>query len=1196
VILTNDILGRTRAGFLFLFQIFRFARGPLSPRRCPLWFAWCCLSGILGCVLVPGVAEAASRVIISEVMTSNRRTVLDEDRQLSDWIELFNAGDEVVDLKGWSLTDDPKQLTKWVFPESPLGIGDYLLVFASGKDRRQPGRELHTNFKLDTDGEYLALVQPDGRTISTQFKPKLPSLRPDVSYGIPLREEVHRLVQSDAVKWVRVPTGEVGTQWLEPAFDASSWSTGKGGVGFDSTTNLLPWLGADLGALMKGKSAAVLVRVPFSLSEADFSRLALRMFYDDGFVAWINGREVARRNAPESLTGNLAASRSRDTASSVDWSEGFEGEPQYVLMNGDPAGKARVSTSTPDTNRFLRLINGRLPEQLNGVAFPQTLTGAPAAVQLDFDFRIKGGGGNPNRLTLALIPVKDFGASGPGLPLKAFATGSDPEPQGATLVQLEIDPSGQNSHVYLYSPGGEKIDVPVREPSLGWRFYHRASLKIDYTAQGAAVTLKVLTDVRGGSGREAVIANRVPVPGLKPVPSRLQIVGHSRASLVTMDLENLQARWTPSADALSEDFDLTAWRSALRPGTNVLCVLGLNRAPADPDFLVLPELYAFSTQLRLDSPRYFSPASPLSANSDPGFGAVAPAPTVSPRGGAIRGNQSVKLASSLPGGVIRYTLDGREPTESSEVYSAPLEIGSGAVLKASVFAPGYLSSEAVLETYTQLEKDVEDFSSNLPILVLTSSRRPSSETQKTPVVARFIEPGQGRAQLKGAASLELRGDVNVRGFSSTRYPKKSFTFRLRDEYGEKAKVGLLGMPKDSDWVLLAPYPDKTLMRDVLAYDLSRAMGHYATRTRFVEVFLNQTGDSLSFRDYVGVYVLVEKIKRGKNRVDIQELGPSDNGDAEISGGYIFKRDHSNKESPTFTSRGGEFFMVEPDAEDISPQQREWIERHWRALERSIFGNQFLDPRKGYQHYLDVPSFIDQHWLIEMSKNIDGFRYSVYFSKDRGGKVKSAPVWDWNLSFGNANYLDGESPSGWYTEQLRDTEISWSRRLVADPEYNQKQLDRWWELRRTVFQPESIHRRIDEMAAQLQEAQARNFRRWSILGRHVHPNAFVGETYQEEINYMKEWVKDRIAWIDRQMPAPPSIQVKAENGETRAIVKGRGGKIFYTLDGSDPRQAGGEPSPSAKPYEAPIRLGSTAKLLVRVRTEDVMWGPLAVWEK
>ena len=178
----------------------------------------------------------------------------------------------------------------------------------------------------------------------------------------------------------------------------------------------------------------------------------------------------------------------------------------------------------------------------------------------------------------------------------------------------------------------------------------------------------------------------------------------------------------------------------------------------------------------------------------------------------------------------------------------------------------------------------------------------------------------------------------------------------------------------------------------------------------------------------------------------------------------------------------------------------------------------------------MPSCLDQHWLIEMSQNIDGFRYSVYFSKDRGGKVKLEPVWDWNLSFGNANYLDGESTRGWYSDQLRDSEISWFRRLTEDPEFNQRQMDRWWELRKGPFRTETLLARVDELAAQLQEAQARNFRRWpNCLGQFVHPNAFVGETYKEEVDWMKRWIRDRIAWIDSQTPAPPSIGTKLEGG-------------------------------------------------------------------
>ncbi|HAM71941.1 MAG TPA: hypothetical protein DCM86_09895 [Verrucomicrobiales bacterium] len=1085
------------------------------------WVSLSLLALALLVLLTPCPLQAAAphKVYITEVMSLNRRTVLDEDRHPSDWIELMNAGSESVNLAGWHLTDRKDELGKWTFPDTRLAPGEYLLVFASGKNRHTAGKELHTNFKLGTDGEYLALVEPDGQTIAMQFKPRIPRLRPDVSYGIPLREEMLRLIRYDDTKWVSVPSSDPGPSWMAPEFTPTGWDFGKGGVGFDGGTNLLPWIGSDIGPRMKGKSSSLLMRLPFVVANPEIDRLVLRMYYDDGFVAWLNGREVLRRNAPEKAAWNSAATRGRGTPVPVAWGEDFEGaEPAYVLMNGEQAARARVSASNPDTNHFVRLVNGRLPEQWNGIAFPQVTPEALSELLLDFDFRIKGGNPGENDLYLALIPTRDTGPRGIGLPLSSFR-GRDVQSKGALVAQLEVSNTDRNSTLILHFDGERKLEIPVRDNSLGWRFYHHGTLRVAFGADGARISLKVQTDSRGTNGREIRIAENLLVPGVKPFASRLQVVGHTHSNLATLDIDNITGRWTPAGESLNEDVELTSFRGLLRPGTNVLAVLGLSTGPADTGFLILPELYGFNTHLDLASPRFFSPASPLAPNLDPGFSGVAPTPEFSPRGSLIQGPTTLTLRCAATNAVIRYTLDGHEPTDTSTVYTGPISLKGAAVVKAISFQPGKLPSAAAMETYTSLDSDLGDFTSNLPIIVINPQGRVRYENRKTQVSATVYDPGKGRASLTLEPQYNGRGDMNLRGFSSLRYPKHSYTFRLRDEYGEKQKAGLLGMPKDSDWVLLAPFPDKTLMRDALAYDLSRAMGHYAPRTRFVEVFLNNSGGGLSWNDYQGVYLLVEKIKRGKNRVDIHELGPGDNQEPEITGGYIFRRDHSNKESPAFYStRGGEFFLVEPDSKDATPQQREWIEKRFHDLEQSIYGRNWMDPRKGYRNYLDVPSFIDQHWLIEMSKNIDGYRYSVYFSLDRGGKVKLEPVWDWNLSFGNANYMDGESTRGWYTEQLRESEIRWFYKLIQDPQFDAEQRERWWELRKGPLKTEAVLQRVDAMAAELNEAQARNFRRWQILGQWVHPNAFVGSSYAEEVDWMKKWIRHRLAWIDGQVPA------------------------------------------------------------------------------
>ncbi|MBI3869625.1 MAG: CotH kinase family protein [Verrucomicrobia bacterium] len=1141
-------------------------------------------------------ATAASpRVLITEVMAANHRTVMDEDRQPSDWIELFNAGAESVSLLGWHLTDDSKDLRKWTFPETKLLPGEYLLVFASGKNRRQSGKELHTNFKLDTAGEYLGLIEADGRTIAFQFKPKLPPLRPDVSYGIPLVEQTITLLAADAVKSARVPTSDPGEAWKSAGYSAADWSTGRGGIGYDSGTNLLPWIRADVGALMRSKSASLMLRAPFLATNADVSRLSLRMYYNDGFVAWLNGQEVARRNVATNVAWNGSALRSREKLEPVAWRENFDDEdPNVALMNADANGRARIVSTPPNTNHYLRLVNGRLADQMNGAAFPQRVASPAQRFQCDFEFRSKSPQPSASDLYLALIPTGRHGERGIGEPLEMFQHGRDIKLANALVIQLELAAGGRESQAIVHWNGDPHVQAPVSEPSLGWRFYHKGVVDVQFTDRGAVVSLSVTTDVRGGTGKDVSLLKSLLIPGVKPYASRLQMVAHTRSQLSTFDLDNLQGQWVGGGDSVYEDIDLTFARQLLKPGQNILAVMAYNAKADDTGFLILPELYAHTARFQLDSPRYFSPATPLAANLDPGLGAEAGKPSISPRGGMLHGPQRVEMSTSTAGGVVRYTLDGREPTEGSPAYVKPFTIDSPAVIKARVYAPGYLPSLAAMETFNQPSSDVADFDSNLPILILTSQGRVRYDSRKTPLVVRLIEPGSGRASLNGEAQVETRGDYNIRGFSSTRYPKKSYTVRLRDEFGEKTKTSLLGLPKESDWVLYAPFPDKTLMRDALAYDLSRRMGHYAARTRFVEVFVNQVGDSLSWRDYQGVYVLVEKIKRGKNRVDIHELGPGDSAEPEISGGYIFKRDHSNKEGAAFYSRGGEYFFVEPSADEVTPTQKDWLQRHFQQAEHSIYGKNFMDPSKGYRRYIDVPSLIDQHWLVELSKNIDGFRYSVYFSKDRGGKIKLEPVWDWNLSFGNANYLDGESPSGWYSDQLRDSEITWVRRLVEDPEFNQEYIDRWWELRRGPFQLEAIIKRVDQMAAELGEAQSRNFRRWPILGRFVHPNSFVGSSYEEEVNWMKAWIRRRIAWIDGQMGhQPPSIAAKLDGAASRLTVKGRG-QVYYTLDGTDPRKPGGEPSPAAKVYENPISLKGVSKIIVRSRSGDT-WSAPNVWQ-
>jgi len=252
-------------------------------------------------------------ILISEVVSSNDQGLRDEDGDRPDWIELFNADDAPVDLGGWHLTDNVEDGDKWTFPAVTLAPSNFLIVYASGKDRRDPNGPLHTNFQLSSDGEYLAISQPDSTTIVSAFAPAIPQLLPDVSYGVTQSIIDSVLVAADGAVKAMVPTTEnggdqLGTAWTQVDFDDSSWTSGVGGVGFEIRSGFEEFIGTDVEAEMFGISASAYARFPFTVTDAQsYFSTALRVRYDDGYVAYLNGVEVARRNAPESLQWNSDA-------------------------------------------------------------------------------------------------------------------------------------------------------------------------------------------------------------------------------------------------------------------------------------------------------------------------------------------------------------------------------------------------------------------------------------------------------------------------------------------------------------------------------------------------------------------------------------------------------------------------------------------------------------------------------------------------------------------------------------------------------------------------------------------------------------------------------------------------------------------------------------------------------------------------
>ncbi|MGH8248406.1 MAG: CotH kinase family protein, partial [Gammaproteobacteria bacterium] len=473
---------------------------------------------------------------------------------------------------------------------------------------------------------------------------------------------------------------------------------------------------------------------------------------------------------------------------------------------------------------------------------------------------------------------------------------------------------------------------------------------------------------------------------------------------------------------------------------------------------------------------------------------------------------------------------------------------------------------------------------------------------KRPVSMVFIDTYRGRASLRDTPDAQVRAGIELRGSSSLGFPKNNMSFETRDENTNDFAVPLLGLPAESDWVLYGPYTDKALMNDYLAYELWEAMGHYSVRRKFVEVFRDTTGGRLTYGDYWGIYVLLEKIKIDNDRVDIAELHGGDNTVPNVTGGYILKRDRFDGNEFTFavpagTGFGGTTLGVEdPKGAQISTAQKNYLVAWFAQVSAALSSPGWTNPVTGYAAYIDADSFIDHYWIVEMPKQIDGYRLSNFYHKDRNGKLKEGPIWDWNLAFGNANYLEGGLTNNYYAPAVGDADYLYYRRLFADPDFHQKHIDRWFALRTNIFATSNLLARVNAITNLLNESQARDFVKWPRLGTYIwpNPNGSVGgwhvdfqtpTTYAGIISEMKKWLTGRLAWIDAQFPAKPpvfSLPGGTVPSGTVLAITAPAGTIYYTVNGTDPRGAGGNPAPGVLTYSGAITITTNVGVFARAR--------------
>ncbi|MBK8852342.1 MAG: CotH kinase family protein [Saprospiraceae bacterium] len=431
----------------------------------------------------------------------------------------------------------------------------------------------------------------------------------------------------------------------------------------------------------------------------------------------------------------------------------------------------------------------------------------------------------------------------------------------------------------------------------------------------------------------------------------------------------------------------------------------------------------------------------------------------------------------------------------------------------------------------------------------TDSGRINLENSELPVI--YIQtngqdiPYDGR--LDARMNIRYKGEeiydgpigIKIRGASSAGYPQQPYSIETRDSTGANKDVSILRMPEENDWILLSNFNDRSLARNTLPHYFFTQMGNYSPATRHCEVMIDSA--------YKGIYVLTEKIKRDKNRVDISKLNPDDIEGDELTGGYILQQNlrgdgdsfQSNYSPIDHPGLDVHFLYEYPDALTITPPQKTYIAAFIDSLETQLYSDDFRDPTHGYRKYLDVLSFIDYFIVNEVARNADGFKKSIFYHKDRNSKdnkLKAGPVWDFDWAWKNLGicYLyDNFEGAGWAhlnNDCPTDNNSSgWYIRMLQDSTFANELQCTYRMYRQSILDTTYIFQYLDSIQHLVSKPQLRHFERWRILG-FSGPAPEIGgiaTNYEAELDTLKSWIATRLQWLDNNMPGNCTISSQSE---------------------------------------------------------------------
>ncbi len=1033
------------------------------------------------------------------------------------------------------------------------------------------------------------------------------------------RAQVQTLIPLNAT-WSYLDTGiDPLPSWTGAGFDDSAWKTGAAELGYgDSDETTVVSFGPD----SNNKFITTWFRKSINISNpAAFSSVSMTLVYDDGAAVYVNGVEVYRINLPDGpVTGATLATTASD----------YSPETVTIPVGALQAGNNVIAVEMHQGNGTSSDISFAM--QLTAEADTQApvlqTIGPPAngivrsldSIELIFNEPVQGV--DAADLLINGQPATNIVFGVPGQFIFTFP----PPPTGAVTVAFA---SGHGIT--------DLAPAPNAFAGASWTYIVNPNIlpSTFLISEFMAQNTRTLNDNYGNQSDWIEIYN----PG--------QSTGDLLGWYLTDDPANL-TKWRFPARTIDAGQYLVVFASG-RNETNNPAFLhtsfqlnntGEYLALVDPQTNVIsafsPTYPAQTSDVSYGRDRlnpsitgYFQTPTPRAANATSGSG-ISPSVTFSRDHGTFPTNQPFDLVLSTPGvpSAIFYSfgtnLPGSNVSATSFRYTTPIRVNASTVIRARAFAPGELPGPIVSKAYLALttQTNVLNFASELPIMIVHNFGQgvfpaDSSATGERWVYLQTFENPCGVASMTNQPTLSARGIMHTRGSSTqtSSAGKAAFFLEVRDELDDDRAVPLLGLPAESDWVLYAPNGfEPALFHNPLAHQLARDGGEYASRYQFVELFLKDdtgnpgpitsSGFTSANGDYHGIYVLEEKIKRDKNRVDIQKLEPEHVNYPEVTGGYLLSIDRTDAGKGTVSVTGGALNPLEPGWTDwtnaVRAPQRAYVQSYFNAFAAGLNGANLTNATLAggapntnhYSYYIDPESWVRRHVHEVLTFNVDALRLSGYLFKDRNKRIEYGPAWDYDRTQGSTDGRDA-NPRTWRS-QTGDFGTDffnfapWWGTLLRAPDFWQAWIDRYQAERQPgrSLSTDNIMKRIDELYNQLKDAQPRERARWNVTTRGT--NGSGSGTYLDEVTWKKHWYRARLNFMDTNFLDMPVIGsaggLVTPGTQVTLIPAGKpGSSIIYTLDGTDPRLPNGFVSPTALSNNAPVTVTINGNVRIVARS-------------